>query len=254
MKAIILAAGRGSRMAEGTKDKVKCLTQLQGHSLLEYGLFSLKRAGIQDADIGIVTGYQAQTLDGAVSHYFHNQNWDKTNMVVSLMQAQEWLRREPCLVCYSDIVYEAKTIQRLMNSTAEIAITYTTNYLELWSKRFDNPLDDLETLIVEAGQIRQIGQPAENLADIQGQYMGLLLFRPAGWVKVESLIGRQGALPKSLDVLDMTTLLQALVTDGQDIQAIPTDDFWLECDDMNDVSLYENTYVESLTQFWNNSL
>ena len=60
MKAIILAAGRGSRMKNLTDEKPKCLAKLRGKPLLEWQLTSLREAGIED--IAIVTGYKRELL------------------------------------------------------------------------------------------------------------------------------------------------------------------------------------------------
>ena len=60
MKAIILAAGRGSRMKSLTDEQPKCLIELRGKTLLEWQLGALREAGI--AEIGIVTGYKRELL------------------------------------------------------------------------------------------------------------------------------------------------------------------------------------------------
>jgi len=44
---------------------------------------------------------------------------------------------------------------------------------------------------------------------------------------------------KPITTIDMTTFLQHLLTQGHFIEAIKTDDVWLECDNMNDVRVYE---------------
>ena len=60
MKAIILAAGRGSRMGQLTNDKPKCLLMINGKTLIELQITAITNAGIKD--IAIVTGYKAEML------------------------------------------------------------------------------------------------------------------------------------------------------------------------------------------------
>ncbi len=100
MKAIILAAGRGSRMNHLTDDIPKCLVKLNGKSLLSRQIESLRKAGI--SEIGIVTGYKHELLRNVADFEFHNPHWADTNMVSSLVCADSWLRYEPCIVSYSD--------------------------------------------------------------------------------------------------------------------------------------------------------
>ena len=101
MKAIILAAGRGSRMGEATETGPKCLTKLHGTPLLDMQIEALNAAGL--SEIAIVTGYMADKLTGRGLHTFHNPYWETTNMLASLTFASAWLRNEECIVSYSDI-------------------------------------------------------------------------------------------------------------------------------------------------------
>ncbi len=89
MKAILLAAGRGSRMKELTDARPKCLLELRGKSLLDRQLEALRKAGI--SEIAIVTGYKRELLADRGLVEFHNPRWADTNMVSSLASAQEWL-------------------------------------------------------------------------------------------------------------------------------------------------------------------
>lgn len=246
MKAILLAAGRGSRMEEGTKDKPKCLMELGGKPLLSYCVESLAAAGFSQEDMGIVTGYRSDLIQLEGARLFHNEEWAETNMFVSLTKARGWLLTEPCIVSYTDIVYSANAVKALMESVAEFAITYITDFWELWSKRLENPLEDLETFRVEDGILTEIGKKPVSKEEIEGQYMGLLRFTPAGWQKVEEAIHLP--MPKSVEKLDMTTLLQHLIGLGHRIEAIPTGDLWLECDHMQDIQVYEREYTDRLTK------
>ena len=82
MKAIILAAGRGSRMKKLTDEGPKCLVKLRGKTLLDWQLDVFKNAGI--SQIAIVTGYKRQLLANRGLEEFYNDRWAETNMVSSL--------------------------------------------------------------------------------------------------------------------------------------------------------------------------
>ena len=62
MKVIILAAGRGSRLGERTKDRPKCMVEICGKTILERCISSLEEAGIHRDDIAIVTGYGKRSI------------------------------------------------------------------------------------------------------------------------------------------------------------------------------------------------
>lgn len=245
MKAIILAAGRGSRMGEGTSQSPKCMVQLAGKSLLARALESLSLAGFAGETIGIVTGYRQDKIDVPGARRFHNPEWEQTNMVHSLTKAEEWLSAYPCIISYSDIAYDSAIIAKLINSTEDIAITYTSNFWEIWSKRFDNPLEDLETFRVNEGFLTEIGNRPDSREQIEGQFMGLIYVSPKGWEKIKDAMKQN--MPKPIEEMDMTGLLQHLINLGVSVQAIETHELWLECDNMNDVAVYEREYAESLS-------
>lgn len=239
MKAIILAAGRGSRMKNLTEERPKCLVELHGRPLLEWQLAALRGAGIEQ--IAIVTGYKRELLSNRGLVEFHNPRWAETNMVASLACAQEWLRGEPCVVSYSDIFYESSAPRLLMETDAELAITYDPNWRALWESRFEDPLSDAETFKMDAQRVLlEIGQKPMRIEDIQGQYMGLLRFTPAAWSKVESL--RATLDDRLRDKLDMTGMLQRLIAGhGARILALPYSERWGEVDSAEDLAVYEKS-------------
>lgn len=232
MNAIILAAGRGARMDALTRDTHKCLLSFRGKTLLQHQIHSLSEAGCKS--LAIVTGYKRKLLLQHAAGFteFHNPRWAETNMVSSLLRAEEWLADQPCLVSYSDIVYSPTPPAALARSDAALSLTYDPNWLQLWSKRFEDPLSDAETFRQKDGRLLEIGAKPRNLQEVQGQYMGLLKFTPRSWQRVKSFTDSQGA---SSDKLDMTTLLQALLRQGLEIEAIPINDVWYEFDSGSDL-------------------
>ncbi|MBV9549447.1 MAG: NTP transferase domain-containing protein, partial [Alphaproteobacteria bacterium] len=132
MKAVILAAGRGSRMGALTDDRPKGLVKLAGVTLIERASRSLRDGGC--LSVGIATGYRAELVSGLCDQAFHNPAWAHTNMVMTLAAAREWLAVEPVIISYSDIFYSAQTVRALAASPAPIAIAYDPQWLALWSK------------------------------------------------------------------------------------------------------------------------
>ena len=228
-------------MDDATKDLPKCLTELGGDSLLGHLVKNLKKSGFEPDDIGIVTGYKREKIvvDGAV--YFHNSEWETTNMFYSLTMAREWLASEACMVCYSDIYVSLAALKLLRNAKGDIAITSYVDFLKLWRLRFKNPLEDLETFKLENRKLAEIGKKPASLDEIQGQFMGLLRITPKGWGLVVEAINT--GLPKPVEKIDMTGLLQHLVTLGHDIDVLDTNDLWLEVDSQNDIRVYEANYL-----------
>lgn len=245
MKILILAAGRGSRLGERTKDRPKCMCTLQGKTLLDRCLETLAEAGVKPEDTGIVTGYRSDMFTVPGVTYFHNPDWEQTNMFVSLTMAREWLQKEPCVVCYSDIVFSPGALRQLMDCSAPLAITSYEGYWALWERRMGNPLEDLETFRTDGnGRLLEIGLKPGSREDIHGQFMGLLRFTPESWAWVEETIRQP--LPKPLNKLDMTTLLEGMVRRGYPVQTISTADLWLECDSEQDIEVYERDFSREL--------
>lgn len=237
MKAIILAAGRGSRMENITEDKPKCMTNICGRPLINWQLDVLRDAGIEE--ISIIVGYKSEKIVLENVKYFKNNRWSSTSVVSSLLNAREWLESEDCIIVYSDILYTSNTIKMISNSREDISITYNVNFLDLWSKRFENPLEDLETFKVDDKyRVIEIGERAEKIGDIQGQFMGIVKLSTKGFNKVMNMLDNMDQ--EHVDNLDMTGLLRELLCLGVKVQGIPCEDFWIEMDNKSDMEIYES--------------
>ncbi|WAG08423.1 phosphocholine cytidylyltransferase family protein [Aeromonas jandaei] len=236
-KAIILAAGRGSRMKEMTAAKPKCLTLLHGRPLLEYQLSALKEAGI--TDIAVVTGYMRDALLSYGLVEFHNPRWAETNMVSSLCCAREWLMNEECIVSYSDIFYTSEAVTALLNNKDNISLTYDPSWLDLWRQRFSDPLSDAESFKLDDKHfLTEIGNKTTDATLIQGQYMGLLKFSPVGWKQVEMYRAELPAVMQ--DNMHMTGTLNAMIQQNNiKVRAFPYEGRWGEIDSPEDLACYE---------------
>jgi choline kinase len=241
MKAIILAAGRGSRMGALTDDRPKGLTKLGGLTLIERAIQSLREGGC--TSIGIATGYRAELVAPLGDHAFHNAAWAQTNMVMTLAAARDWLTAEPVIVSYSDIFYSAQTVAVLTRAAAPIAIAYDPHWLALWSDRFADPLSDAESFKRDCdGYLTEIGHRPASVADVEGQYMGLIKMTPHGWAEIEAAMSK--LTQDRLDRLDMTSLLSLLLANGVKVGTVAQCGQWGECDSAADLALYEGWISE----------
>lgn len=246
MNALLLAAGRGSRMKEHTAARPKCLLELAGRPLLAWQLDALRAAGAKD--VLVVRGYQAERLDPAVLPWagnfatLDNPRWDSSNMLRTLRCADAWVRdsfargAQRVVVSYSDIVYHPDHVRALTGCPWDMAITYDELWENLWRLRFGDPLLDAETFRQEGGQLREIGGKPRSMDEIHGQYMGLLGFTRAGW---ERLSKACDALGEQLDRTDMTSFLRGLLARGQTVGAVPVRGRWCEADNGTDLESYE---------------
>jgi len=237
MRALILAAGRGSRLGQLGDDRPKCLVELAGKPLIERQMAALRHGGAEE--IGVVRGYRAEMIDYPSVTCFTNQRWAETNMVMSLNCAARWLRSGPVIVSYADIFYRSELVRDLAAAPGQLVVTYDKDWRNLWTRRFADPLTDAETFRINAeGRLLEIGGKTTRIEDIQGQYMGLLKFTPPAWNAAEELLGTLD--PATRDRLDMTGLLARLLAASDiPIATFGTHGQWGEIDNLADVALYQ---------------
>lgn len=229
--AVILAAGRGSRMGDSTKKSHKCLTILMGKTLLDWQLKALEGSGIKN--ITVVGGYRSKMLNGKFNK-LENSRWSETNMVSSFFCYPK-IKTET-IVSYSDIVYSESHVSSLMKVDGDIVILADQAWLKLWSIRFNNPLSDAESFKTEGNVLKEIGKSENKIENIQAQYMGLLKFSPKGWVIANEAFNL--LKKKDQDQIDMTSFLSILIKKTQ-IKVAFISGGWCEVDSNSDVKAYE---------------
>ncbi|MBI3345969.1 MAG: phosphocholine cytidylyltransferase family protein [Burkholderiales bacterium] len=247
-RAVILAAGQGTRLRPLTDHLPKALVSLDGVPLIERQLAVLRRAGV--TDLSVVAGYRASHLRLDGLRQVENPAYESTNMVASLYCAKALFDgTDDVLVCYGDIVYEPRVLSALMATDAPLAVTIDRQWLTLWSLRMDDPLSDVETLrLDDYGRILELGRKPRDLADIQGQYIGLFKvrkdFAPEFFDAYERL-GAEGTVDgRSRAMMYMTSYLQLQIDAGVQVLAAAVDGGWLEVDSLQDLQRYEAASAE----------
>jgi L-glutamine-phosphate cytidylyltransferase len=250
LNVIILAAGKGERLRPLTQTQPKCLVKLFGKSLLDWQIETFQNIGIND--ITVITGYKSESIQLSNIKKITNNRFESTNMLETLFCGQNELK-DQTIVSYGDIIFEERVLKKLVDSKHEISIITDEKWHDLWKLRFDNPLNDAESLkINEDSDIIDIGQPVSNISDIQGQFIGLMKFQNNGVTNLKKYYKKAKELSKNnINPLNsnvnfensyMTDILNYLITEGCKLKAIKIQNGWLELDSFNDYELYHNLY------------
>jgi NDP-sugar pyrophosphorylase family protein len=123
MKAVILAAGMGTRLRPLTDLTPKCLVPVGGKAMLEYQLEGLAEAGLQECVL--VVGYRGSQITNRIGNnhrgvaisYVENPRYQETNNLYSLWLAKDWLDDDIVLI-EGDLLFEVDLIRQLIQYPA----------------------------------------------------------------------------------------------------------------------------------------
>lgn len=239
MKAIILAAGKGTRMGKYTENLPKGMLNLNGKTLIERQIETLKSAGIYD--IAIVTGYKADKINYNGIKYYHNKKFDTTNMIETLMCAKEFLD-DDVLICYSDILYTKKVVDMCINNRSDIGVVVDNNWKFLWKLRYNTTDYDLESLTVKEGKIIELGKEVTSSDNLDYRYVGIIKLLLNG-IKtfINTYKNHMGKMweqsGKSFEQGYMTDILNKIISDGIQVTPIIITSNWLEFDTDKDYEI-----------------
>ena len=241
MKAIILAAGQGTRLKKYTENLPKGMLNFQGKTIIERQIEIYKRCGI--TDISIVRGFAADKIAYEGVKYYTNEAFETTNMVESLLAAKEEFN-DDVIVSYSDILFEDRLLKGMMESSADFAVAVDDEWKPYWEARYGKIDFDTESLSINAdGNITELGLESPKIEDISARYIGLLKFSKTGLdyiVKVmedahRDFEGRPWQQSgKEVKKAYMTDLLNAIIESGREVKAVRFEHGWIEFDTNED--------------------
>jgi len=240
MKAIIVAAGPGSRLMPITNEKPKCLLDVGGKTILERALGALGENGVED--IVVVKGYKSHLIDYPDVTYCHNPEFRKNNILRSLFYAEDEMN-DDFIFSYSDILYSREIVARLIGSEADVALIVDVNWIRTYEGRDQHPISEAELVKVENGRVVKIGKEVVKPEEAYGEFIGLAKFTKSGAETMRAAYRRVSedhcASPfqnaASLDKAYMTDMLQELVDDGLLVQSVDIEGGWMEIDTPQDL-------------------
>lgn len=257
MKAIILAAGVGSRMGNLTKDIPKCMVSFLGKPILQYITNFLNKEE-KITEIVVLRGYKYNQVNLKGLEYKNILN--SKNMVDTLFKADSELNGE-ILIVYGDVIMDRQTIKTLTNSPKDISVLIDKNWYRYYNTRFKDAYEDAESCIVnDRGLILNIGDKNPSKEDLMGQYVGGIKLSQKGCDIFKTFYtnlkkeyqGRKWIRDRFFEEMYMTDFLQGLINSGFEVNAVECNNGWLEFDSESDIECYEHLYEENkLNEFIN---
>lgn len=244
MKAIILAAGQGTRLKKYTENLPKGMLSFAGKTIIERQMEMYRKCGIDK--IIVVRGFAADKITYEDVTYYTNADYANTNMVESLLVAKDEFD-DDIIVSYSDVLFEERLLKGMMNSDADFSCAVDDAWKEYWKMRYGKIDFDTESLAIDDNEnITELGLEAPELGRIDARYIGLLKFSRDGLRYIENVMKmaymefedkpwQQSG--KSVRKAYMTDLLNALIESGKEVKAVRFTHGWIEFDTNED---YEN--------------
>ena len=180
MKAIVIGAGRGSRLRHLTEEIPKTLVPILGRPMLDAILEALAAGGLRPPDVVFVCGYLAGTHRARYPalDYVENTDWENNNILASLMYARDRMA-DGFISTYADIVYRPTTVEALARSPHELTIVCDTAWRRRYTGRSQHPETDAEKLRAEGERVVEISRRIPSEA-ASGEFIGVMKASPAG--------------------------------------------------------------------------
>ena len=229
MDALILAAGRGTRMGE--IDKPKCLLDLGGISIIKYQIECLKNIGINK--IFIVTGYNSEQIHSHLNddfNFLHNVDFATTNNLYSVWTARNSLNDD--FICiYGDLLFDQRILDYCINDVNDICLVVEKNVRE----------ETMKVKIENNTIIKLNKNIPENDAD--GNFIGMAKFRksiiPLFFNKISKLVENN-----NFDSY-YTEAIELMIKDNKKINYIETNNFsWMDIDEQNEFQVAKKLFYK----------
>jgi len=223
-KAVLLAAGRGTRMRELTVDLPKPMIEVRGKAVLQHMVEGLRDAGVRE--FLIVVGYRAETVSnffGDGSRYKIQIQYatqvvqDGTGRVVDL--ARNFVATSSFVLSYGDILVDPANYKRLLDLPDEVEAIISVKRGEDVSKGGAVFLNEGMELV----DLREKPEPGE--ATSPWYNAGLYVFRPSIFDFTAKL------KPSPRGEYELTDAVRELGRSGKKVQALELTGQWADVRD-----------------------
>ncbi|HIM19063.1 MAG TPA: phosphoenolpyruvate mutase [Rhodospirillales bacterium] len=239
IQAVILAASRGTKLGDLTKDIPKCMIDIRGQPLLRRLASTFNQGNIKN--ITVVRGYKKETVNLPFIEYVDNDAYESTGEVSSLNAAIENLKN-PSIIAYGDILFRHYILDQLLEAEGDIVLVVDA----LWRQKDSNPSSRTRDLVTcteefDSSYLGNEGVRLMNIAhdipenEIHGEWIGLAKFSDVGIQKLREEI-QKFSKSGGLETASMTDLFERLLQSRSEIRVEYIAGHWLDVDNSGDLS------------------
>ena len=243
MKAIILAAGEGSRMGKLTQNIPKPLVMVNGKSIIERQLSILKQNKI--LDVIIITGSHNEKFTFKNVVYVNDLDHKKHDTLGSLITARDYMNDE-IIITYADQIFDEKIMESINNFSGDIGIAVDLDWEKNYVNRDQHPKSEAENVLINGNEILEI---RKNISECKknekiGECLGLMKLSRKGSKMFldkysELEISHQGKFhnASSLEKALISDMIQELIDSEINIEPIYVSGKWCEIDTPQDLQV-----------------
>jgi NDP-sugar pyrophosphorylase family protein len=246
-RAVLLAAGKGSRLGELTENFPKPLLEVGGRPIIVHILDGLLAAGIDD--VTIVTGHAASVLEREIGNggnsglqirYERQEALDGTARALAL--AREHLAGDQFFFGWGDVLVQPHDYRAVIRASrfaeATIAINYVRDPFAGAAVYLEPPAADApgkpET---EGGKVvRIVEKPPRGTSTTHWNNAGFGVLGPSIWPKIHALP------PSPRGEYELPEAIGALVESGATVRAVPTEGQWFDIGTPQDLEAARAAY------------
>jgi len=172
MKAVILAAGQGTRIRAVHGERPKCLIEVEDKTILDHQIEGLLGAGINE--IAIVVGYEKQQIIRHVRkrfgrrkpkiHFIENPAFAITNNIYSLWLAREWVGGDGFVCLNADVICDAQILNSALKTNALVSMIVDPEWR-----------DETMKVIISDGRVLRMSKKISK-QEFSGTYIGITVF------------------------------------------------------------------------------
>jgi UDP-N-acetylglucosamine diphosphorylase / glucose-1-phosphate thymidylyltransferase / UDP-N-acetylgalactosamine diphosphorylase / glucosamine-1-phosphate N-acetyltransferase / galactosamine-1-phosphate N-acetyltransferase len=217
-KAVILAAGKGTRMGTITAETPKPMLLVHGKPLLEHILEGLAVAGV--SEFAVVVGYHHEMIEAHFQnwrfpiHFLLQENVNGTGSAVRL--TEEFVSKDSFLLTYGDILCAPAAYTRC----AESLLQNTETVAVLGVKEVDDPWRGA-AVYENGGRITQvIEKPPQGTSTTRWNSAGLYALQPIAF----SYLSRVQPSPRG--EYELTSIFSMMLEDRLDLRIAPVTEDW----------------------------
>ena len=171
-KALIIAAGLGSRLKKHTENLPKCMLDFGGKTLLQRQLDAYKKCGVKD--ISLIRGYKKEKINYKGIKYFENQDYKNNNILNSIFYAEKIINGN-IIISYSDILFDSSVVERTLDSDHDISVVVDIDWRGYYVGRKDHPISEAENVIFNSNnEVEKIGKINTGNEVVHGEFIGMI--------------------------------------------------------------------------------